>query len=173
MLIAFGYQLNVYSQFRLIADTQTNSRIIELNNGNLKLMSTDLKHKTVSVNNIDNTPWKSFKLNIGKSQDLYNLQLLDLSASKHDSTHLFLLYSTYRSELMPIEDFSEKLHGSLTLTITNTKGDMLLFVDKAADYKILGSYPKSKLVVYKLKRHGFKSRRNVEIYNLNNYSLSL
>jgi hypothetical protein len=154
-------------------DTQTNSKIIELNNGDLKLINTDLKHKTVSVNNLDNTSWLIFKLDGNKDETINDLQILDLSNYQSDNKHIFLLYSTYRREIMPIEDFSEVFNRKFTLKIINTNGDILLKVNKVTDYKILGNYPNQKLMIRKIKKQGFKTTRHLEIYNLNFNSIEL
>ena len=139
--------------------------VFQLQDGTLKFFKYDTKEKALLIYNIDNTLWKSINLNVTKGHTIDDINILEVTSGEKQN-QFNILYTCYYPETQPIEDVTNYLaKETCTVNVINEKGEFLLKIPRAGEYKLLTDHGDNKLIVYKTDRKGFKSKRQLEVYS--------
>ncbi len=166
LLIFFSAQ--VYAQLQYEGSIDSKNITTQLENGAIKYIKYDKKLEKVLIYNLDNSLWRSIKLQLPKYHRLHEIKSISQFTFNNDEqlelVYSSVVYKTSNNLEDPNEDYFQTL---FTLNIVNEDGESLLKVGNCNDMKIVDSNGEKKLLVFK--NSGTQNDKDGEtlIYSLN------
>ena len=162
-LLAFSIVIG-HTQIQYEGKMDANMKVIQLPDGTLKFYKLDSDDNILLIFNNDNSLWKSIDILLPEGHLIDNIALIK-DDSEADGQQLKILFTCYYHRTYPIEDVSEFYSRQIfTVNVIDENGIFLLKVPEASEYKLLSTNGNNKLLVYKTRRDGFKSKRLLEVY---------
>jgi len=142
-------------------------KTIQLDNGELKYYYFDSKNEVLTINNLDNTLWKSIKLPIEKDHFFDELLMVSQSIINPDKK-IEIVFTCIKYMFWGIEEDPESSSDRVqfSLNISSEDGKQLLSVSNSQYMKIATSNGHNKLLIYKSIGRGFIDDNEILVYAL-------
>ena len=126
-----------YSQINLNNTLKSGVNITEISDGNYKYYTVDEKQNIVKFYNLDNTDWKTVKLNV--PDDAWLDEVLHISTNKIDENEqIEIVYTTYYETYSDVfEDVESIVYENNNLIIINEEGEELLSIKGGNSFSII------------------------------------
>lgn len=142
-------------------------KIMELDSGENKYINYNEKEQSLNILNLDQSVWKTVKLQLPKGHFLDEVKLISTNVFNNDYllevlyTSMVYDYSINNENPAENEKFITK-----TLNVINENGEVLLKEEKIKDYTITKIDKNKKLFVYRNVGDGFNKKTETLIYNI-------